>query len=499
MKAKRLDHNGIINLINKNMLKAWGIIYVILTVAYIVEYIKDARTISFLIALLIIMWLPWTIFYIINKKNNLTMIMKQGVPYCYGILYAFVLFTSGSEKPIFTYFFPILVIGTIFSDQKYIFKMGAAAIFLNILDIANDFRLDGALAHANMANYEIQIAVLLMTSIFAYIASEILSTINGNQMADIEEEKTKSDSLLKEIIQRSETISQKIESLNQASIHLNENSEAVDETISDILSGTKDATNTVQEQLSMTQAVNKKIVASFEKFGHLKKGFAETEEKAKLGIDSLKKLDTSAKTTNKSSETVTKSVDVLAQKMNDVYSIVDLINNIADQTSLLSLNASIEAARAGEAGKGFAVVAGEIQKLAISTTEATAEIQNLLEELQKETHTADDAVNELYAANNEQYQLIEEAYHNFENILNNIISFNQDIIEQKDLMETVKDDNQKLGSSIEYFATFSEQLLDNTENSKEVIAQTIMGIENQSQTLDATLRDVEALREKTMA
>ena len=62
-----------------------------------------------------------------------------------------------------------------------------------------------------------------------------------------------------------------------------------------------------------------------------------------------------------------------------------LITSIADQTSLLSLNASIESARAGEAGRGFAVVAGEIQKLAVQADEAAAEIQQIIDTLLTES------------------------------------------------------------------------------------------------------------------
>ena len=62
-----------------------------------------------------------------------------------------------------------------------------------------------------------------------------------------------------------------------------------------------------------------------------------------------------------------------------------LITSIADQTSLLSLNASIESARAGEAGRGFAVVAGEIQKLAVQSDEAAAEIQQIIDTLLRES------------------------------------------------------------------------------------------------------------------
>ena len=79
-----------------------------------------------------------------------------------------------------------------------------------------------------------------------------------------------------------------------------------------------------------------------------------------------------------------------------ISKIVDLINGISEQTSLLSLNASIEAARAGAAGKGFGVVADEIKHLAEQTSEATKTIRSIVEEIVKETQNA---VQEVESAN----------------------------------------------------------------------------------------------------
>ena len=71
------------------------------------------------------------------------------------------------------------------------------------------------------------------------------------------------------------------------------------------------------------------------------------------------------------------------EKVNESLEIISLIQGIANQTNLLSLNASIEAARAGEAGKGFAVVANEVGKLAVSCNETSAHISQSLNEMQK--------------------------------------------------------------------------------------------------------------------
>jgi methyl-accepting chemotaxis protein len=147
----------------------------------------------------------------------------------------------------------------------------------------------------------------------------------------------------------------------------------------------KDHTTQVASAMQEMAATVQEVSENSHKAAEASRSAAQA---ARQGGEVVQEALASMRSIADSTRKVAARVVELGKGSQQIGKIIAVIDDIADQTNLLALNAAIEAARAGEQGRGFAVVADEVRKLAERTTKATNEIAGMIESIQVETKNA---------------------------------------------------------------------------------------------------------------
>lgn len=149
----------------------------------------------------------------------------------------------------------------------------------------------------------------------------------------------------------------------------------IDELKSRLLKDMEIINNSISSQASISEELTATVEEINATISNIAERVNSASENAKSNGSIMDKF-------NDDIEGIYNDTDTLNSKIQNISKIVATINEISNQTNLLSLNASIESARAGEAGKGFSVVASEIRKLAEQTKISNLEIKKIIEEIQ---------------------------------------------------------------------------------------------------------------------
>ena len=169
----------------------------------------------------------------------------------------------------------------------------------------------------------------------------------------------------------------------------------------------------VTKSLSDTQTT---YLSLLEELQSMQKESNETADGSTKGLNLIKEIVSYTDNLHSEIESENEVVNSLVVKSQDIASVINIIQEIAFQTNILSLNAAVEAATAGEAGKGFAVVAGEVRNLANRSAEAAKEIKSLVENATSKTNEGKKISDDMI-----------EGYNNLNRLIGETITIIQDV------------------------------------------------------------------------
>lgn len=284
--------------------------------------------------------------------------------------------------------------------------------------------------------------------------------------------------LLEDIRGVSEIVTRQSGGLMHSSHEINEGAVQVSETMHELAAGSKTQAHRASDLSSQMSSFTMQVQEANENGVYIQQSSEDvlqmTNEGASLMASSTEQMTKIDRIVLEAVEKV-EGLDTHARK---ISALVSVIQDIADQTNLLALNATIEAARAGEQGKGFAVVADEVRKLAEQSSDSVTNITDIVTSIQNESFIVASSLQAGYKEVEEGTDQIKVTGETFESIREALIKMADRVNDVSGSLAMIQGNTEEMDLSIQEISAISEesaagaeQTFSNVQQTNEVIAE----------------------------
>lgn len=364
--------------INKPVMICYLVLGLFIGIAYIGEVFKGNRSLLYSGFVAAVAIIPSVVTALIYMKDKGSFLIKHISCIGFAVLYSLVMLTTDNPF-VFVEVLPMIIVVTLYNDIRLSVLTDFGVLVLNIAQVALFFK-NGLYTMENNTQVEIQILSIIVICVFSVYTTMVSNTNSKLEIKNMEEQKVLVEKMFEKTRNAAGQMAANIDDINDRASQLKQAMQETQQNMNEINIGSTDTAQAVQNQLEQTENIKKRIENVADGSGAIIESIKNTKNAIDEGSEHIENLVKKVDAAVDSGALVNKELSELDKYMSQMNSIIDIINEITSQTSLLALNASIEAARAGEAGKGFAVVATEISHMADQTQNATVEITGLIKE-----------------------------------------------------------------------------------------------------------------------
>ncbi|MCI5622012.1 MAG: methyl-accepting chemotaxis protein [Lachnospiraceae bacterium] len=458
---------------------------VVIAFAYFLEVVKGTRGIAYVLMIVVLALAAPIMELYFYRKNHDTTMVKHCAAIGFAIFYTVAVFTTQSALT-FCYVIPMIIAISVYQDTKYTLKIGIGVVIVNIGSVIK-LALTVGLEKQGTAFYETQILVIIIVFVYSVAVNRALEKMQKASLQKISAEKDKSEGILNHVLGISGNMMGQIGNMAENMESLREEVSNTKAAMTELTGGATDTAEAVQNQLSQTEAIQDKVDQVKGVSDRIAGSMKAANQAIAGGKANINALVRQVALTEQSNHEVAQELASLKVYMERMYSIIEIINNITSETSLLSLNASIEAARAGEAGKGFAVVASEISGLATQTQDATVNIEELIKNVSLELEKVVDTIEDMLGQVEQQNISVTQMAESFRAIENQTGQIGVHSNWLTSIVGELESANQGIMDSIQTISAISEEVAAHTNS-------TFEASEKNEQTVDVMVEQANELK-----
>ena len=463
--------------VNRTALILFTVLTSIIALAYLVQLVKGELEPYKVAIVEVFDLLPMILGWVLYKRDPDTTYVKHVIGIGYGIFYAIICFITTNTVLVFVYAIPTVLLTSMFDDLRLSLTTGIGVSLIAIIH-AIRFASFKNWEGGAVADLEIEVLIMIIISVFSYTVNKVITKINSGRIITINAASEKTSKMLDSIMEVSHQLADDVAEVSSKMDQLALSSEETLTAMHEVQSGSTDSAESIQNQLVKTEEIQKQIENVTRTSESIGVNMQDTVDAIHEGRDNIGNLIRQAQESEAAGNEVVRVVEGLRATTQQMESIVELINNVASQTSLLSLNASIEAARAGEAGRGFAVVASEISNLAGQTQNATGNISTLIDGISSEINKVVGAINSLVESNRIQNEAAGVTSQSFDKIVESARRIRTDSGELSNIVARLAEANSEIVESIQTVSAITEEVsahstttVSTTETNREIVEE----------------------------